>query len=150
MSEFATAEDFTREERRYKESRLYNGKKILIRSMTEAEFSRIDIENMDTSRGGLSKDGLRLSNCRVIIATVCDANPDSPKFKQPLFTEKDIATLFKADTVVIQPLIREIREHCGIRQDTEDLVKNFKATTADGSPTSSSERPEREGSTEQT
>lgn len=139
---FATSEDFLNAPRRFKETRLWNGKKVLIRSLYESEYSQIDVENIDANKGGLSRDGMRLSNCRLVLATVCCADKESPLFQQPLLKATELKALFQADTIVIEPLVKDIREHCGLRQDTEELLKNFGGVNADGSPSSSSEQPE--------
>lgn len=133
---YATASDFLSPNRRFKETSLWNGKKVLIRSLFESEYSQIDVENIDASKGGLSRDGMRLSNCRIVLATVCGADPAAENFQQPMFKPTDLKALFGADTIVIEPLVKEIREHCGLRQDTEELLKNSEGISGDGSPSS--------------
>lgn len=137
---FASPEDFLGTERRFKEARLWNGKKILIRSLLESEWTRIEMGNYDTASGKFSENGLRLSNARLIIATVCSADPDSPNYKQPMFKDDQLKAMFNADVIVTQPLIKTIREHCGLRVDMEELLKNSAATGGEDSPSFSAER----------
>jgi len=135
---YADRNDFLAPTRRFKETSLWNGKKVLIRSLFESEYSQIDVENIDANKGGLSRDGMRMSNCRLVLAAVCGADPSSENFQQPLFKPTDLKGLFGADTIVIEPLVKEIREHCGLRQEIEELLKNFGGTSAEDSPSSSS------------
>lgn len=131
---FATKEDFfAATKRRYKEVLLWTGKKARIRSLNEAEFQEIDVRNIDFRKGGLSSVGIRSSNARLLIATVCDSQGE------PIFAEGDGPKLANVDSALIEPLVREIRDHCGLRQDSEDILKNFEPTGGEGSATSSAE-----------
>jgi len=81
---FATRDDFfAATKRRYKEVPLWTGKKARIRSIFENEFQEIDVRNIDFRKGGLSAVGIRSSNARLIVLTVCDGQGE------PLFTEQD-------------------------------------------------------------
>jgi len=120
--------------RRFKEVNLPDGQHCRIRSISEAEYAEVDSRNIDFRKGGLSVAGIRGSNVRLIIACVCDGDG------QPIFSDSDASQLSQVDAAVIEPLVREIREHCGLRQDSDDILKNSVATGGAGSPTSSAER----------
>lgn len=130
--EFASRADFeTGTKRRYKPVPLWNGKKARIRSISEAEFQEIDIRNINFTKGGLSAPGVKSSNARLLIATVVDGNGE------PIFRDTDVAFLSSLDTALIEPLVREVRDHCGLRQDSDELLKNFEPTGDEGSASSS-------------
>lgn len=132
MADLATRDDFlAATKRRYKEVPLWTGKIARVRSLTETEFQDIDIRNINFQKGGLSAPGLRSSNARLIVATVCDANGE------PIFGEADVPRLAAVDSALIEPLVREIRDHCGLRQDAEEILKNFGPTEGEGSASSS-------------
>lgn len=129
---FATRADFeTGTKRRYKSVPLWTGKTARIRSIFENEFQEIDIKNINFQKGGLDKAGLRLSNARLLIATVVDGNGE------PIFRDSDTSFLCGLDTALIEPLVREVRDHCGLRQDAEDILKNFEPTGDESSASSS-------------
>lgn len=117
--------------RRFKEVPLSDGRKVRIRSITEAEWADIDIKTIDAKKGGLSLAGLRQSDTRLVIACVCDGDGN------PLFRESDSESLSKLDAAVFVPLVREIKEHCGLRGGLDDQQKNLNATGGDGSQCSS-------------
>ena len=129
---FATRDDFfAATKRRYKEVPLWTGKKARIRSIFENEFQEIDVRNIDFRKGGLSAVGIRSSNARLIVLTVCDGQGE------PLFTEQDVSKISSLDSALVEPLVREIREHCGLRQDADELLKNFEPTGGESSASSS-------------
>lgn len=117
--------------RRFKEVSLLDGRKCRIRSITEAEWADIDVKTIDFKKGGLSQSGLRQSDVRLVIACVCDHDGN------PLFKESDSESLAKIDTAVFVPLVREIKDHCGLRGGTEDHEKNSGTTGGGGSPCTS-------------
>lgn len=129
---FAGRDDFFQAaRRRFKEVALPGGKHARIRSLTAAEWADIDARNVDTKRGGLSATGLRNSDLRLIVASVVDGEGN------PVFTDTDLPRLGDIDAGVIVPLVREIKEHSGLRQDVEDALKNLGTTADSGSPSSS-------------
>jgi hypothetical protein len=129
---FAGRDDFlAATKRRFKECPLWGGKKCRIRSLTAAEYAEIDAKNIDFRKGGLSANGVRNSNLRLIIASVCDANGE------PVFMESDLEKLANIDVAMVEPLVKEIKEHCGLRQDVEAALKNLEATAGGDSPSSS-------------
>lgn len=132
-ADFATRDDFfSATKRRFKAVTLWNGKKARIRSLNEVEYALIDATNLDFKRGGLSKAGIRESNVRLLVASVCDGEGNL------LFGEADLPQLGLVDTALIEPLVREIREHCGLKNlDQEELEKNSPATTGGDSDCSS-------------
>ena len=132
---FAGRDDFlAATKRRFKTVPMWGGKTCRIRSITEAEYADIDARNIDFRKGGLSAAGIRGSNVRLLIACVCDGDGE------PIFTDLDAAKLASVDTALVEPLVREIREHCGLRQDAEEAIKNFDATGGEDSPSSSADR----------
>lgn len=131
---FAGRDDFlSATKRRFKEVPLWGGKKARIRSLTAAEYAEIDAKNIDFRKGGLSANGVRNSNLRLIIASVCDCDG------QPVFQELDLDKLAGIDVALVEPLVKEIKEHCGLRQDVEAALKNSGTTGEEGSPSSSAE-----------
>lgn len=132
---FAGRDDFlAATKRRYKPVPLWGGKTARIRSLTAAEYAEIDAKNIDFRKGGLSANGVRNSNLRLIIASVCDGNGE------PIFLESDLDKLASIDVAMVEPLVKEIKEHCGLRQDVESALKNLEATGAGDSPSSSAEQ----------
>jgi hypothetical protein len=132
---YATRDDFfAAPERRFTDttSRLL-GKKVRIRSMTEGEWAAVDIGNWDLEKGGQSESGIKSSNVRLMLATIVDGNDT------PIFTDTDGPRLERVDSAIIEPLVREIRAHCGLRGDVEDSVKNLDGTGGGDSPCSSVE-----------
>lgn len=132
---FATREDFrAAAKRRFKELPavpLLGGKPCRIRSLTAAEYSEIDSKNIDFRRGGLNPAGVKASNVRLVIACVCDGDG------QQVLDDTDAAWLSGVDSGLIEPLVRDIKDHCGLRSDVEDQLKNFATTADSGSPSSS-------------
>lgn len=130
---YATREDFFAEtKRRYKPVRLWNGKRTRIRSLSESEYSEIDSRNIDFKRGGLSATGVRGSNVQLVMACVCDADGN------PLFGgEEDAKKLAQLDSALIEPLVHEIRDHCGLKKDAVEAEKNSEPTGGGSSPSSS-------------
>jgi hypothetical protein len=132
---FATRDDFLgATKRRFREVVLPGGKKARIRSLNAAEWAEADSANYDFKKGGgLSRVGVKESDLRLIAACVCDDDGN------PLFNVGDIQALGTIDTAILLPLIREIKEHCGISRDVEDTLKNFAPTTDSASRSSSAE-----------
>jgi len=131
---FAGRDDFfAATKRRFKEVPLWGGKRCRIRSLTAAEYSELDARNIDFRKGGLSANGVRNSNLRLIIASVCDHDGQS------VFQESDLEKLASIDVALVEPLVKEIKEHCGLRQDVEAALKNLGATGGDDSPSFSAE-----------
>lgn len=132
---FAGRDDFfAATKRRFKEVPLPGGKKCRIRSLTAAEYAEIDAKNIDFRKGGLSANGVRNSNLRLIIASVCDHDG------QPVFQESDLEKLASIDVGFVEPLVKEIKEHCGLRQDMEAALKNSEATGGGDSSSTSAEQ----------
>ena len=132
---FAGKDDFfAAAKRRFKEVPLPFGKSVRIRSLTAAEWADIDAKNVDLKRGGLSAIGMRNSDFRLVIASVCDSNG------QPVFADSDLDKLAAVDVAMIVPLVRAIKDHSGLRQDSEDALKNCGTTADSGSPCSSVEQ----------
>lgn len=134
---FLSRDEFfaTSKKRRFREvpHPFLEDRKWRIRSLMESEWAAIDVKTIDFKKGGLSVAGLKLSDIRLVIAAVCDSDG------QPIFTDADEATLADTDTAVFIPLVREIKEHCGLRSGGEDSLKNSNATGGEGSPCSSAE-----------
>lgn len=138
---YATREDFfAAKKRRFKDVTLWNGFKARIRSLNAQEFAEIDAKNIDFKKGGLSASGVKSSNIRLIVAGVCDGEGN------PLFTEADMDALSQVDSAMIEPLVRELKEHCGLRAEGDPL-KNCEGTGDGGSPCTVAE-PSPAGSTD--
>jgi hypothetical protein len=132
---YATKDDFfAATKRRFRDVTLWSGKKARIRSLTEAEYAEIDAKNIDHRKGGLSLPGIRSSNARLVAACVCDAEGER------IFLDSDVERLSAVDAALIEPLVREIREHCGLQRDAEDLRKNLPGTDGGCSNSSSAEQ----------
>lgn len=132
MSSFAGREDFfAATKRRFAEVQLPNSMTARIRSLTEGEYAACDFKNYDSKKGGLSAEGLRKSDLRLMVACICDETGN------PLFTDADFEKLQGIDAAVTRTLIRAIREHCGLQKDTEEALKNSETTGGGDSPTSS-------------
>jgi hypothetical protein len=129
---FASRDDFFgATKRRFKTVPMPGGKTCRIRSLTAGEWATIDSANVNKKRGGLDHAGLRLSDLRLFVACVCDENGEQ------LFKDSDIPQLESLDNALVTPVVREIREHCGLRQDVEDVIKNCETTDSSASPSSS-------------
>lgn len=127
---YATKEQwFSANKRRFRDV-VVSGMKVRIRSLTEGEWADFDIQNYDFENGGRSEQGVRTSDARLVICAVVDADGN------PVFNALDTAHLMQLDASVIRPLVRAIREHCGVLHDVEDAEKNLETTPAGGSPTS--------------
>lgn len=128
---YATRDDFfAATKRRFAEVTLWNGKQARIRSLTEGEWQAIDIQSWDLKKGTMTRAGVLESNARLIAAAVVDGEGN------PIFTELDVPRLSAIDAALLEPLVRDIRRHCGLRGDVEDALKNFAATEDDASPSS--------------
>lgn len=139
---FATRDDFLgATKRRFREVALPGGKRARIRSLTAGEWADIETKHINLKGGGLNPVGLRNSDFRLIISAVVDGEG------QPLFSDADIDKLAAADSALVQPLVREIREHCGLRGDVEGAIKNSDSTTGEDSPSSFGGQPEPQAST---
>lgn len=123
---------FALPQRRFKDV-VVRGLKFRLRSLTEGEWADIEVGSIDLRRGGNSEDGIKSSNVRLLIATVVDADG------QPVFTALDTARLSLLDSAIIEPLVRQAREHCGLRETLEDSRKNCETTGEEGLPSSSPE-----------
>jgi len=93
--------------------------KFRLRSITEAEWSEISASNFDMRRGGLSSDGLKMSDARLLALCLVDGegNPLMPGpsgYKQVL----------SLGTPIAEPLLRAARELCGLRE-LENTEKNY-------------------------
>lgn len=119
--------------RRFREVSLPGGKHVRIRSITAGEWADIETKNLNLKQGGLNATGIRNSDLRLIVATVCDGDG------QTIFSDSDLPKLAEADAAMTQPLVREIREHCGLTKDVEDALKNCGTTGGGGLPSSSAE-----------
>lgn len=108
--------------RRFKDVTLWDGSSARIRSLTAAEWAEIDSKTIDMKKGGLSASGVKASDLRLFAATVCDGDGN------PLFQESDIPALGSLDAALVIPVVKEIRDHCGLRQTTEDALKNSAPT----------------------
>src|SRR5581483_11113292 len=108
---------FAASARRFKEVALPDGNKARIRSLTAGEWAGIDSRNVDMKKGGINPTGLRNSDLRLIVASVVDGEGN------PIFTDADVPKLGTIDAAVTITLTRAIKEHSGIRQDTEDAQK---------------------------
>lgn len=116
--------------RRYKDVAL-GGMKLRLRSLTEAEWSEFELGSYDFARGEWNEQGVRTSDARLIALAVVDANGDR------MFTSKDVPQLMQLDAGVIVPLVRAIRQHCGLTADVEEVEKNLVAAGGVDSPSSS-------------
>lgn len=108
------------------------GEKCRIRSMTEGEWANLDLKNLD-KKGQFSVANYRYSDARLIAFCVCDVNGE------PVFADTDLDTIMGLDTSIVQPLIREIKSHCGLGLGVEDAEKNLNGTGNAGLPCSSAE-----------
>lgn len=128
---FMSREDFlgSASKRRFKDVPLPGGNKARIRSISEGEWAEIDLKSVD-KKGGYNIAALRLSDARLIVATVCDHDGN------PIFSDADLETIMGFDTGYVLPLVREIKEHCGLRGTVEDAEKNLSATAAASLPSS--------------
>jgi len=91
-----------------------------IRSLVEDEWSEIQTKNLDKKRGGLSENGLKASDARLVAMSLVDADG------QLLYTgreaHKRIGTLSSA---IVEPLVRACRKLNGLRSaDDEDEEGN--------------------------
>lgn len=120
---FAGRDDFFGDgKRRFKTVSLPGGKQCRIRSLTAGEWCDLDAKNVDIKRGGLSAVGLRNSDLRLVIAAVCDGDGNL------VFQESDLSSLAAVDASLVIPLVKEIRDHCGLKSTTDDALKNSEAT----------------------
>jgi hypothetical protein len=103
-----------------------------IRSLTEGEWSEHQLETLGVKEGIDREEGIRTSDARLIVATLVDADG------QPILKDTDVARLAFVDAGVTEPLVREIRKHCGA-SGVEEAKKNSSTDGGDGSPCSSSE-----------
>jgi hypothetical protein len=113
---------------------LPGGKTARIRSITASEWADADAANYDFKKGGLSRAGVKESDLRLVSMCVCDIDGN------PVFGSGDIQALGSIDAVLLLPLIRDIKEHCGISRDVEDTLKNFGPTTDSASRSSCAEQ----------
>lgn len=125
--------------RRYKDVEIA-GFKFRIRSLTEGEWSALQVAAMDLENGGRNVEEFKLSDSRLIVATVVDGNGEL------VFRDTDVARLPHQDAGLTEPLVRAIRRHCGLA-GVEESKKNS-STTGDGdTPTSSCEQQQPEPAT---
>lgn len=108
--------------RRFKDVTLWDGSTVRVRSLTAAEWAEIDSKTIDMKKGGLSASGVKTSDLRLFAATVCDADGN------PLFGDADLPALGSLDAALVIPVVKEIRDHCGLRQTVEDALKNSDPT----------------------
>lgn len=133
---YATREQiFENAKRRFKDV-MVGGAKVRIRSLTESEWADIEVGNLDLKRGGSSQEGIKTSDVRLLIATVVDGNGE------PVFNALDVSQLCRLDAAFVVPLVREVRQHCGLSSSVEDAEKNSVTTGGEGSPCSSSGQPQ--------
>lgn len=107
--------------RRFKDVALPGGQKCRIRSISEGEWSEIEVKSLD-KKGGFNIAGLKMSDARLIVAAVCDHDGN------PIFADTDLESIMGFDTGYVRPVVREIKQHCGIGGSVEDAEKNFSAT----------------------
>jgi hypothetical protein len=130
---YATRDEFlATSKRRYRDVPIA-GKKYRIRSLTEGEWSELQLVTLGVKEGIDREEGIRTSDARLIVATVVDANG------QLIFKDTDVARLAYCDAGITEPLVKEIRKHCGAA-GVEDSLKNFGATGDGDSPSSSCEQ----------
>jgi hypothetical protein len=139
MSEsYATRDQFfAAPTRRYKDVEIA-GMKFRIRSLTEGEWSELQLATLDLENGGRNIDAIKFSDPRLIVAAVVDAGGE------PVFTATDVARLSHADAGMTEPLVRAIRRHCGL-VGVEESKKNLGTTGEGDSPSSSSAEREPQG-----
>lgn len=139
---FMTREHFlAARKRRFKEVELPGFGKCRIRSMTEFEWSALDMKNIDKQKGGLNWNAYRYSDARLIAFCVVDGDGE------PVFSDADLDVIMGFDTSIIVPLRKEILEHCGLRGTVEESEKNLSGTGDAGSPCTSSAPPAPEPAT---
>lgn len=133
--------------RRYLEFRLpeelpaVGGRRIRLRSLTEAEQSAYEMEIL-TKKGGVRRQRLGDAKRRLIVATVVDAQG------KPLFSRADVDRLAEIDGQIVELIAKEAQKHIGIDElDVETLVKNSERIPSADSSTAS---PSRSGSSTST
>lgn len=126
-------------QRRFKDV-LIAGMKYRIRSLTEGEWSDHQAETMGFKNGTSQEEGFRTSDARLIALTVVDGNGT------PIFRDTDVPRLAYCDAGLTEPLVREIRRHCGAA-GVEDSLKNLGVTGEGDSLSSSSAALEPQAST---
>lgn len=139
---FLSKADFlAAKKRRFKEFELPGLGKCRIRSMTEGEWSALDMKNIDKKNGGYNWAAYRLSDARLIAFCLVDASGER------IFGDEDLESIMEFDTSIIAPLRKEIVEHCGIRGTVEAAEKNLSGTGDAGTPSDSCSRPAQQPST---
>lgn len=132
MSLMTKADFLAAGKRRFKEVTIHGFGTCRIRSMTEGEWSAMDLQNLD-KKGAFSVANYRYSDARLIAFCVCDGDGNR------VFGDGDLDAIMGLDTSVVAPLLKEIREHCGLRGGVEEAEKNLSGTGDAGSPCSSAE-----------
>lgn len=102
-----------------------------LQSLTEAEWTEISSGSFDLAKGGLNREGVRLSDVRLVAASLVDGDGNR------LLTGKDAAKqLTGLLTLIVEPLVRHCRDLNNLR-GMEDAEKNLPAGS--GSATDSPE-----------
>jgi len=105
--------------------------KFRLRSLTEAEWAEISAGNFDVRRGGLSQEGLKASDAKLLAACLVDGEGN-----QLLPGPDGYRKVGKLGTQIVEPLLRAAREICGLRE-LQEPAGNF--TDESDSGTSSAE-----------
>lgn len=88
--------------------------KFRIQSITEAEWSDISSGNFDVRRGGLSADGLRQSDAKLVIASLVDGDGN-----RLLRGTGAIDKVMGLGASIVEPLVRACRELNNLRSGEE-------------------------------
>lgn len=104
---------------RIEKYRLADGREVWVRNLSALEHGELELAQLDLKTGRNSKEGLLLSNARLIARCLVDG-PEGRR----IFTPDDAATIAGQDHATVVELATICERHCGRRLNVEDEAKN--------------------------